>query len=255
MRVQNAVAVSAVLLIALSSVARADEVTVGVADTGDCYPFMCNDSGTGSGLAIEYQQVYSSSEFSGPMLITSETFYDLYAQMFGGDDLLFGGNYTFSLSTTSADVNMLGTDLADNLGADDTTVLTYSASPGGEMFGTDFTFTNTTPFLYNPADGNLLLDITVEDQDNLVNALGNSYNDADDTGMETSRAYEFTGDATTAVADSTGLVTTFETTPVPEPSTFVLAFTFVSLLGAGGLLRRAVRHRHIEARDPSTFIS
>jgi hypothetical protein len=240
MRVHSASVATAVLLIALSSVGRAEDITVGVADNADCYPFMCNDSGTGSGLAIEYQQVYSSSAFSGPVLITSETFYDLYAQMFGGDELLLGGNYAFSLSTTSAAVNALSTDLADNLGADDTTVLTYAASPGGETFGTDFTFTNTTPFRYNPARGNLLLDITVEDQDNLVNALGNSFNDADDTGMKTSRAYEFTGDSTTAVADSTGLVTTFETTPVPEPSSFVLAFTFFSLLGAGVLLRRAV---------------
>jgi hypothetical protein len=244
-RVYSACAATTVLLIALSSVARAEDVTVGLADNGDCYPFMCNDSGTGSGLAIEYQQVYSSSAFSGPVLITSETFYDLFAQMFGGDDLLLGGNYAFSLSTTSEAVDMLSTVLADNLGADDTTVLTYAASPGGEMFGTDFTFTNTTPFFYNPALGNLLLDITVEDQDNLVNALGNSYNDADDTGMETSRAYQFTGAPATAVADSTGVVTTFGTTPVPEPSSFILAFTFVSLLGAGGLLRRAVHHRHV----------
>jgi len=34
-------------------------VTVGFHNTGNCYPFLCNDSGISSGQSIEYQQVYA----------------------------------------------------------------------------------------------------------------------------------------------------------------------------------------------------
>jgi hypothetical protein len=233
----NAVFAATVLLIGISSAARAD-VTVGVADNGDCYPFFCNDSGAALG-SMEYQQVYASSQFSGPMLINSETFYDVYAQMFGGSGLIVGGTYIFYLSTSSAAVNMLSTTLADNLGADNTEVLTYSVPAAGQAFSST-AFVNTTPFLYNPAAGNLLLDIQVSYLANGVNAQGNSYNDADDTGNVTSRAYQFNADPTTAVADSTGLVTTFGTTaPVPEPSAFFLGVA--GLLVVAGLMRQALR--------------
>jgi hypothetical protein len=79
--------------IALSGSAFAGSVIIGVANTGNCYPFMCNDRGTNSGISIWYEQAYSSSAFSGPVTISSATFYRV-AQRFGGSDVLlvsFGG--------------------------------------------------------------------------------------------------------------------------------------------------------------------
>ena len=53
----GATACGALLLGSMTS-ASAD-VTIGAFNTGNCYPFMCNDSGVGAGQSIEYQQVYS----------------------------------------------------------------------------------------------------------------------------------------------------------------------------------------------------
>src|SRR5207249_8841041 len=71
------------------------------------------------------------------------------------------------LSTTSAGDDGLSTTYANNVGADDTVVftrgaLTLSSAFTGPPDGPkdfDIIITLTTPFLYNPALGNLLLDV------------------------------------------------------------------------------------------------
>jgi hypothetical protein len=219
-----------VLAGALAHNADAAAVTIGTADVGNCYPFMCNDSGTNTGPSITYQQVYSAGAFSGPLSISAETFYWFFAQTYGGTDTLLGGTYAFTLSTTSAPVDGLDSScLSCNLGADATQVLTYSVPAGGLSFPASYTLVNTTPFDYDPANGNLLLQVAVTNQDDVPNYSGNSYVDADDTGALTSRAYAFAG-SNSGFADSTGLVTTFSSGPisVPEPSPLSLM--------AGGLL-------------------
>src|SRR5215471_1086050 len=70
----------------------------------------------------EYQQVYNSNNFSGPILITEMTFYH-HNNNFGGDTAqVNGGTYTLSLSTTAAAVNGLSSTFANNLGANNTVV-------------------------------------------------------------------------------------------------------------------------------------
>jgi hypothetical protein len=64
-------------------------VTVGNFDNGNCYPFMCNDSGTNVGQSIDYQQVYSSSAFSGASTIDSMTWY--FDNNTGGNPFAIGG--------------------------------------------------------------------------------------------------------------------------------------------------------------------
>src|SRR5579872_3154383 len=77
-------------LVSIAAVQQADAVavTVGTADpsNGNCYPFMCNDSGTSSGPSINYEQVYTSAAFGAPTSIGSATFY--FAPQFGGNDTL-----------------------------------------------------------------------------------------------------------------------------------------------------------------------
>jgi hypothetical protein len=216
---------------ALAHNADAGTITIGTADTGNCVPFMCNGSETSTGPSVTYQQVYSASTFSGPVSIAAENFLWVFAQSFGGNDTLLGGTYVFTLSTTSAPVNGLSTNLSANLGADAAQVLSVTIAPGGVSFGASYTFTNTTPFDYNPASGNLLLQVAVSNQDDVANGDGNSYVDADDTGALTSRAYTFpSGPAAGSYSDGSGLVTTFTYGPVsisePDPL----------LLTVGGLL-------------------
>ena len=119
-------------------------------DTGNSFPFGSNFAGP------EYQQVYNSNNFSGPILITEMTFYH-HNNNFGGDTAqVNGGTYTLSLSTTTAAVNGLSSTFANNLGANNTVV--FSGRLPGLAAGEVDIFLST-PFLYDPGQGNLLLDV------------------------------------------------------------------------------------------------
>jgi hypothetical protein len=183
-------------------------VTVGVANQGNCYPFMCNDSGTDVGPSIHYQQVYAASAFSGPIDISSLTFFQIYAlQQFGGTTAVLSGNYQVSLSTTTRSVNGLSTDLPSNIGADNKVI--FNGALGRTSTAPSFTITASSPFVYDPGAGNnLLLDIVVTNQTVKPNGTGNGYNDADGTGSSTSRAYVLVSNAIGTV-DTVGLVTRF----------------------------------------------
>lgn len=181
-------------------------VTVGVANEGNCYPFMCNDSGTSTGPSIHYQQVYSASSFTGVTQINSLTLFDVFAAQFGGTSAVLSGNYQVSLSTTTRAVNGLSTNLASNIGADNT--LIFNGDLGGLSTTPSFTITGTVPFVYDPSLGNLLLDIVVTNQTLRPNGSGNGYNDADSRGTMTTRAFASVGNTNGAV-DTVGLVTRF----------------------------------------------
>lgn len=201
--------------LALSSATAFAGEIVGTADGGNCFPFTCSgDSGQTLG---EYQQVYSSSSFSGPVDISSLTFYQVYAAQFGGNMAVVPGTYTISLSITSAAVNGLSTNLASNVGSDSATF--FSGTLGGPIMNGMVTITGT-PFMYDPSMGNLLIDIVPNYSMSVPNFSGNSYMDADYTGSVTSRAYAYTSGS--SVTDSVGLVTGFNQGTVPEPGTLLL---------------------------------
>jgi hypothetical protein len=188
------------------------QTTVGIVETGNCYPFLCNDSGTTIGETINYQQVYSASAFSGPLTINSLSF--SFYPGYGGSSTVLTGTYDIYLSTTSAALGELSSTLADNLGADNTLVDVFT---GGVNSDPSFTISLTTPFTYNPGDGNLLLDVIAYNQPNVPNGSGNGYIGSDDTGDSTSRAYSFQGSSTGLADGSDGLVTTFNASPSPTP--------------------------------------
>jgi hypothetical protein len=203
--------------LAISAPALAGSITVGTADTGNCYPFMCNDTGITSGQSIDYQQVYTKSAFTSTTTITGIQF--SYAAQFGGSSDVLSGNYSIYLGYTNAPVNGLSTNLASNVVSE----TLFASITGGE--NTNPTFTVNGSFVYNPALGNLLMEVVASNQPAIFNGDGNGYLNADDTGSVTSRAYCLSGIG--CFADSTGLVTTFITsTTVPEPMS-------LSLLGAG----------------------
>ncbi len=112
---------------------------------------------------------------------------------------------------------------ANNIGADETLVF----GPANQLVsGTFVPRSNAaqdwsvvlrfnTPFLYRPADGNLLLDIKVTGG---VGAQLDAWNRASDSVSSVSGFY---GDASGATS-TIGLATAFNGTLVPEPSTYVL---------------------------------
>jgi hypothetical protein len=220
----------------LASVAMHADVTIGVFNTGNCYPMMCNDSGTDVGQSIDYQQVYTSTAFNAPMTINAISWY--YDHPDGGNAILLGGTYTVFWGYAAFDsVNNLSTNLASNYISNPTMIASVTVPPGGinDDPGITLTLDKAQQFTYDPTQGNLLLEIVVTNQDNVPNGSGNGYDEADLTGLVTSRAYCVANQG--CVADAVGLVTTFAfQAAVPEPGSLMMLGTGV--IGLGGLLRR-----------------
>ncbi len=99
----------------------------------------------------EYQQVYASSDFSRTVKIDDIEFYT-----FSGTGNPNTGVIKITLSTTSKPVNGLSTNLSQNIGSDVETV--YDAKLQAVQSGV-LDIQLSTPFTYNPADGNLLVDL------------------------------------------------------------------------------------------------
>lgn len=118
------------------------------------------------------QQIYASSFFPGTELVTGFSF---RAYPGAAPSFFFGNSVDISdtviqLSTTTAGADeswsLPSATFADNLGADATTVYsgsldltTAATGVGAQPF--DYTVSFSTPFLYDPADGNLLVDVLI----------------------------------------------------------------------------------------------
>jgi hypothetical protein len=171
-----------------------------------------------------YQEVYSSSLFSGPVMITSLAFSPQ-------DSLLYSANVDLRMTTTNIGVGNLTSDLDSNFTIPLTDVysnpnFSENVTGGSETFSLVFNF--TTPFLYDPAQGNLLFDVEISGQNTQL-ALSRS-----GSGDILSRAYNTAGFGDGA--DGVGLRTLIGFESVPEPGTFLLLGS--GLVGLGGMLRR-----------------
>jgi len=252
--------VAGVTLLTLGIVGTAEAATV-VSDnlatiegnTANSFPFnISSNSCTDCPLPSQrYQQVYSASDFSslsGPQEITQILFRpDAYA---GSAFSSTFSNIQINLSTTSKAPDFLSTTFANNVGSDDTVVFSgplslSSAFTGPEDGPMDFdiVINLSTPFLYNPQAGNLLLDVR-----NFGGGSTTFFDAQSQSGDSMSRVYTFGANnvnSATGSADSVGLITKFVTiTPseppvqrVPEPSS-VLGLLVVGMLGSGSLLKR-----------------
>jgi hypothetical protein len=185
-------------------------------NSGNCFPFGCTS------WAPEYQQVYASTDFPVAIKIKDLEFYD-YNDAPG---VVNSGTYTFSLSTTSAAVNGLNlSDLAANIGADNTTVFSGSLpSISGGVLHIEL----STPFSYDPLNGNLLIDIYSADASRTSDFL---FMDARNLTADGLFSRAMTPGCCGGFADH-GLVTGFST--VPEPSTWALILLGFAALGLAG---------------------
>lgn len=226
----------ALLVVVLSATTLfATPFTIGSMDRPECYPFMCNDTGSNVAPSIMWQEAYNSSFFPGAVTISSLQF-----QFFSGfgPAVLLGGKYSFSLGYSAVGL-ALGSSLSSNFMGSPTAVGTFPIPAGGINFGTLLTFNLTTPFAYNPATADLLLEVDVINQDNVANTGANGYNWADFTGVQVARAFCLNNiGCFTGTPD--GLVTTFNATTVPEPGTLVMFGS--GLIGLAGIARRRFMH-------------
>jgi len=154
-----------------------------------------------------YQQVYAKSGFPGPVTINQIAFASS-AQVSSGPGI---GTYNFNvaLSTTAAGPNGLSTNLPANRGADFAQVfsapltVTLTASDQFDLI------IDITPFTYDPANGNLLLEVTVNSATQFTGGPVLYFRAGFDPG--TSRAANPAGVAAGAFADGFGLRTRFTT--------------------------------------------
>ena len=147
--------------LAVSPAAAQTTVTVGSLQSsygGNLLPF-----GTGNQFSYpeEYQQIYGAGAFSGALAITSVSFASV-SGFTPARSLDATYDLTVSFSRTAASPSAPSMIYAANFGPDSTTV--FHGTVTRTLVGTGNTFDLTIPtstFNYDPALGNLLLDIKV----------------------------------------------------------------------------------------------
>ena len=208
-----------------ASAANAD-VTVGVANTNNCFPFGCNFGAPTAGQSYDYVQIFSPSAFSGKTTFDSIAFFDTVIP--GGK--LANGTYAITFSTTTAALGSAygAIPLANTS--------TFFDGPIIGSAGSKFTI-NGSSYTYDPTMGNLVMEVVVTNQDQgFFGAL-----DADGSGDYLSRAYQFTNEGGITGGDQIGLVTEFGTiSAVPESSDAALLLIGLAAVGIG-LRRKSVR--------------
>jgi hypothetical protein len=216
--------------------------TEGASNNG--FPF--NLANAGGGSSMRYQQVYTSADFSAltaPSLITAILFRPDAQTGAAFSSTL--SNVTIDLSTTSATPSTLSSTFANNVGANNTVVHTGSLSlssaftgPAGGPKAFDIVINLSTPFLYDPAAGNLLLDVT-----NFGGGATTQFDAVPVGDAHVNRVWVTNStSAATGTVDggSAGLVTEFQfTSAVPEPSALLLLGTCIAL--SAGILRNLRR--------------
>ena len=198
-------------------------------DAYNSYPFnISNPPNPATPLNSQrYQQVYAATDFgslSEPHLITRISF---------RPDATLGSAFASTLpdiqinfSTTTKAPDQLSSTFSNNVGADDTVVynrgsLTLASAFTGAAGGPkafDINIDLTTPFLYNPTAGNLLLDVR-----NFGGGTTTFFDAQSTIGDPVSRSYSVAAGVNSTTAngvDSVGLVTQFTLTPTAVPFEF-----------------------------------
>ena len=245
MKIKGFFAASSLLLLLCAPLARADGIvvpnTLATVEGND------NNFGPFFNNSVRYQQVFSASQFpsfTGPLMITEIAFRP-DGSVTDPSLIIRFDSVQIDLSTTSRTPSTLSTLFASNVGADDTTVFNsfvfvnapVTGPPGGPK---DFTVAFAlNPFIYDPSAGDLLLDVRAIESGGGISAPF----DAESNNPFTAHLDAPDISAASGTSFATGLVTQFQFTPVPEPSTLVLGSLGTLLVGVGARWRqrRSVR--------------
>lgn len=222
------VALALVVLAAFVQPGSASSIVIGSSGSNNAFPFAAVT------YRGEYQQVYTAADFSGSVLIDQLAFRSVNG--FGG--LSLSDTFTLGLGTTSASPSAPGTSYAGNKRPDLTTVFTGTVSETLAGNGTfDFFIDFSSPFLYNPTLGNLLLDVFVTNTSAV--ALFDAGNSPD-----TGRLFNLGGHGPVTPGANFGLVTRFDVAAVPEPATIPLVGMGVLAMLVAEYRRRRKDMRH-----------
>jgi hypothetical protein len=149
------------------------------------------------------------------------------------------------LSTTSAAPDAMSTTFANNVGADDTIVRSGDVAmssaftgPAGGPKDFDIVITFTTPFFYDPALGNLLLDVRAA-----AGSRTTPFDAQNSTGDAISIISAFDQNATTGQQSSLGLVAQFTFgAAAPEPPVVCVGLSLLAGFGLFSGRRRGCSH-------------
>ncbi len=209
-------------------------------ESGSDAPFAIYDPNAPS--SMRYQQVYAASLFASG--VPSGGW--INGISFRADDNtrhVWGGtlpDIEIALSTTRGLPDALSPVFANNLGQDNLVVFARGSvsvemySGSGPAGATTFFIKLQSPFFFDPAKGNLLLDVKNYTAVDLQNGgdVGPMLDAVDQVGDGVSRVFaRDVKAATAATADSLGLVSRFNFLAIPEPSQGSIV-----LLASAGLL-------------------
>jgi hypothetical protein len=191
--------------------------------------------------ATVYQQVYAASNFSGITRIGGVSFASTNGLS------VSGSTFSLSISTTAKAINGLDTSFfVNNLGADDHTVFKGLLAPNYD--GQTLVFAFTSPYVYDPSAGNLLLNFTAAPGATAYSgavfkancSLTRHHCHGNPRGIFSS-AQNFA-----AQQVSSGLQTTFLLAPtsVPEPQNWALLLGGFALVGTAARRVRRPHQRH-----------
>lgn len=127
-----------------------DELVVPHSDnvSGLCEPFEC---------ATRIQQVFDASTMLAGMRIDALDLFNNVSQ--SAEDFIEPATYTIFLSTTGASSTTLSANMDANVGPNVRQVAQFTISDFSTRFTGTFRVPLAAPFVYNPRQGNLLLEI------------------------------------------------------------------------------------------------
>lgn len=193
--------------------------------------------------SARYQQVFDASVFESISTAGGGSIAEIAFRVDASLGHFFDAtpNIQLRLSTTSRNPDGLSPVFDENIGLDNALVVGPAAvrlrgSGGGGFTGFHVNFIFDTPYFYNPAGGNLLLDFQIIRGIGSDLPQGAAILDAFDVvGDSVSSVYGYGGPniPTSGQATSLGLATAIFAIPVPEPSSVMLLT--VGLVALGGM--------------------
>ncbi len=199
-----------------------------------------------------YQQVHDATQFAGPLRIDSFAFSP-------GSTGSYAADVEIRLGVTDTVVGALSPDLDVNI--EEPLAIVYSdsfsqsvTSARDDSFSIVFAF--SSPFVYEPSDGNLLIEIQVENGSSMSDGPGKVYGFSNVSGNPlASRAWESLGAGSLDNGAGSGaLHVKMEVTSVPESSPLLVLCLACSPLAAFRWWRAKVSIRANLEKETGRFV-